>query len=231
MTALATGPRFAGLADRLDRIGAAADRREDLGLGHREAVADERIVLAHGRLFSTVGTRPAAKTLQSQRSRADKLVVRIFGLHPLVLLAPLLAALSLRALSSEPASAGVPRPCASAQLIDGQLRCDEELITELPTVCPAASEQPLGPGDAVDACTVDRMPPDQLAVLAQPIDINTASIDELTSLPGIGPVLAERIAAGRPYASVDQLDAVKGIGPAKLEAVRARARVSSSQSQ
>jgi hypothetical protein len=51
VSALAASPGLAALADGLDRIGAVADRDEDLGLGHRAAVADERIVVAHGRLF------------------------------------------------------------------------------------------------------------------------------------------------------------------------------------
>jgi DNA uptake protein ComE-like DNA-binding protein len=155
--------------------------------------------------------------------------VRIHGLHPLVLLAPLLVALSLRALVSEPASIGRPRACARAQLIDGELRCDEELLDQLRALCPAADERVIGPGDAVDACTVARMPPDQLAALGQPVDINTASLDELASLPGIGPTLAARIVSSRPFSSIDELDDVSGIGPAKLRALRPRARVSQSR--
>lgn len=142
-----------------------------------------------------------------------------------VLLAPLLVVLPIHALTPGPASVGAPRSCARAQLIDGALRCDEELLEDLRALCPHAPARALEPGDAVDACAVARMPPDQLAALAQPVDVNTASLDELGSLPGIGPVLAERIVAGRPYATVEELDALSGIGPARLRALRGRARV------
>lgn len=50
-----------------------------------------------------------------------------------------------------------------------------------------------------------------------PVDLNTATAQELDALPGIGPVLAQRIVAHRdeqgPFRSVDQLDDVPGIGP------------------
>lgn len=52
------------------------------------------------------------------------------------------------------------------------------------------------------------------------ININTASIDQLTSLPGIGPAKAAAIVEGRPYASVDDLDRVSGIGPKTIEQLR-----------
>ncbi|HID31515.1 MAG TPA: hypothetical protein EYP19_16150, partial [Desulfobacterales bacterium] len=44
------------------------------------------------------------------------------------------------------------------------------------------------------------------------LDLNTASEKELQSIKGIGPVLAARIIAGRPYKTVDDLLKVKGIG-------------------
>lgn len=54
-------------------------------------------------------------------------------------------------------------------------------------------------------------------VLTGPIDINTCSTDSLTLLPGIGPVLAERIAASRleglRFKAPADLEIVKGIGP------------------
>jgi DNA uptake protein ComE-like DNA-binding protein len=39
------------------------------------------------------------------------------------------------------------------------------------------------------------------ALAAEPIDINSASREQLRSLPGIGEAQAERIVAGRPYLS------------------------------
>jgi competence protein ComEA len=46
----------------------------------------------------------------------------------------------------------------------------------------------------------------------EPIDPNTATVDEIMLLPGIGEVLAERIVEGRPYKSVEELRRVPGIG-------------------
>jgi hypothetical protein len=52
------------------------------------------------------------------------------------------------------------------------------------------------------------------------INVNTATQAELEALPGIGPVIAQRIMAGRPYRSVDDLDRVKGIGKKRLVEIR-----------
>jgi len=61
------------------------------------------------------------------------------------------------------------------------------------------------------------------------VDVNTAPSTELQTLPGIGPVLAERIVAWReangPFGSVDALLDVSGIGPAVLGQIRDLVRV------
>ncbi len=57
-----------------------------------------------------------------------------------------------------------------------------------------------------------------------PVNINSASADELDSLPGVGPATAAAIIAHRdqygPFGSIEDLADVRGIGPSKLDALR-----------
>ena len=65
---------------------------------------------------------------------------------------------------------------------------------------------------------------EEIAPEKQPVDINTATAEELQQLMGIGPVLAQAIVDYReehgPFESVDELLEVSGIGEAKLENIR-----------
>jgi competence protein ComEA len=57
-----------------------------------------------------------------------------------------------------------------------------------------------------------------------PVQLSTATLEQLDALPGIGPVTAQKILDYRQqhgsFGSVDELDAISGIGPARLEQLR-----------
>lgn len=59
---------------------------------------------------------------------------------------------------------------------------------------------------------------------AKPVNINTATSEELQQVPGIGPATAEKILQMRrsygAFKSVDDLLAIRGLGPKRLEKMR-----------
>ena len=65
--------------------------------------------------------------------------------------------------------------------------------------------------------------------LPSPLDINSADVEALQGLPGIGPALAERIVADReadgPFRTPEDLLRVSGIGPKRWERIRPLVRL------
>lgn len=90
-------------------------------------------------------------------------------------------------------------------------------------VVPRPGEHPAtAPAPAATAAGASSAP-------AAPIDLNAADATALDALPGVGPVLAQRIVQYRtqngPFRSVDQLDEVSGIGAKLLDQLRSLVRV------
>jgi competence protein ComEA len=57
------------------------------------------------------------------------------------------------------------------------------------------------------------------------VNINTATLEGLDTLPGIGPATAQRIVDGRPYGTIEDIMRVKGIGQATLDKIKDRITV------
>ena len=64
---------------------------------------------------------------------------------------------------------------------------------------------------------------------AQPLDLNTATLEQLDTLDGVGPTTAQKILDYRTehggFGSVDELDQIPGIGEKRLAALRESVRV------
>jgi competence protein ComEA len=148
---------------------------------------------------AAVGAEVPAETSSAPptASASDPVVVSVVGavaapglvtLPPGARVADALAAAGGLLPDADPASVN-----AAAVLVDG-----EQVVVARPGAAPATA----GAGPAAGG----------------PLDLNTATVADLDALPGIGPVLAQRIvdhrtAQGR-FTSVEQLDDVDGIGPA-----------------
>jgi DNA uptake protein ComE-like DNA-binding protein len=78
---------------------------------------------------------------------------------------------------------------------------------------PSPSFTTVGPVGSQKSHAKEKVEPGQ-------IDINTATEKELKMIPGIGPVIAARIIAVRPFRSADDLKKVDGIGDKKYAKVR-----------
>jgi len=167
-----------------------------------------RVALGGGEARPVASARPVALEVEEEPPR--ELVVHVAG----AVRQPGLYSLPEGSrIDDAIARAGGPRPKAALELVN--------------LAAPVADGQqvvvPLrGGGDGTVAAGSTPAPGTPVAGVK--VHLNTATIDELDALPGIGPVTAQQILdyrdANGAFGSVEELDAVPGIGPARLEQLR-----------
>lgn len=108
--------------------------------------------------------------------------------------------------------AGGPKPKAELALVNLAAPVADGQQVVVPARG-AAAAVPASPGSGVSA-----------GVAGAKVHLNSATIEQLDTLPGIGPITAQKIldyrAENGAFRSVDELDAVPGIGPTRLAELR-----------
>ena len=104
--------------------------------------------------------------------------------------------------------AGGPTPKAQIELVNLAARIADGEQIVVPRRGLAAASAPTPGGGAASG----------------PVHLNSATLEQLDALPGVGPVTAQKILDYRQkhgaFGSADELDAISGIGPARLETLR-----------
>ena len=164
-----------------------------------------RFVLGAGAASSSGGSEPAIAAQPLRAEAAPPLVVHVVG----AVRSPGLYRLERgKRVADAVERAGGATPKADLALINlAALVSDGQQV-----VVPARPPPSAGSGDGGAATA---------GAAAGPVHLNSATVEELDALPGVGPVTAQKIVDYREkhgaFASVRELDAVPGIGPARLE--------------
>lgn len=119
-------------------------------------------------------------------------------------------------------AAGGPLPGADLETLNLARKLTDGELVAVGVPGPAAGAAPASGDGPAGGAPAGGAP-------AGPVDLNTATLADLDTLPGVGPVLAQRILDWRTahgqFAAVDQLADVPGIGESRMAQLRDLVRV------
>lgn len=114
----------------------------------------------------------------------------------------------------------IDREIAASGDVKGEARRAERVVAPSPPNPRARGDREARPPASARASKRQAPAPEH----APPLDLNRATLADLTRLPGVGPVMARRIIEARDdvgrFGTVDDLLTVRGLGRAKLERLR-----------
>jgi competence protein ComEA len=119
------------------------------------------------------------------------------------------------------AAAGGPAGDADLDRVNKAVPLQDGMQVYVPHVAETTAPLPVNPAPAKAAPVAV----DGTSAPGTLVDINTATLAELDTLPGVGPSTAQRIIDGRPYGSIEDLMRVKGIGQATFDKLKERIMV------
>jgi competence protein ComEA len=164
-----------------------------------------RVALGGGETAPAAGVQSVALDVEEEPPR--EVVVHVAGA---VLLPGLYRLPEGSRVDDAIAEAGGARPKAALDLVNlaAPVADGQQVIVPLRGSAPAAGS-PAAP---------------EAGAFGGKVHLNSATLEQLDELPGVGPVTAQQIldyrTANGAFRSVDELDAVPGIGPARLAQLR-----------
>jgi len=192
------------------------DMKNVSGIGESTFADLKDLVTVHAAQATETGTTANSTTAKgTEKTEAEKLInINTADKAALEALPGIGPALADKIIAARPF-----KSVADLKNVKGIGQAAFTKIESLVTVEKPKAKRTASTGTAAGTTSTSKTAATQ-AASTEPLDLNTADKTALEALPGIGPALADKIIAARPFKKVEDLINVKGIGQAKFDAIK-----------